>query len=202
MQQLNVSWNSTCRVRAFQNRLTLELGRRPDLPVPETCVGRVGQQMRTTGLSNLLSTIQKDKTHPNYRKPPPWSINPIQFTRASLPTSKSNCTPQTLQMAALHAISAVETPNSITFFTDGSVEPNSHKTGAAVYASNYQAAWRISDNCSTLQTELMAIQQALTFSLENEQGPVVIHTDSLSATQALKKPNTMKIYTYSQVCWQ
>ena len=175
------------RVCTFQNRLTLELGRHPDLPVPKTYMGQIGQQIRTTGLSNLLSTIRQDKTHHNYTKPTPWSTNPIQFTRASLPTSKINCTQQTLQMAALHAISAVETPNSITFYTDGSVDPNSQKTGAAVYANNYQAAWRISDNCSTLQTELMAIQQALTFSLENEQGPVVIHTDSLSATQALKK---------------
>ena len=38
-----------------------------------------------------------------------------------------------------------------------------------------------------MQTELVAILQALNFSLENREGPVTIHTDSKSAVQALQK---------------
>ena len=176
------------RDSTFQKRLIQELNRHPDLPTPKTYMGQIGQQIRATGLSHCLSKLKQDKHHLNYTQPPPWSVNPIKFTRASLPTAKQNCSPQTLQAAALNAISAVQTPNSITFYTDGSVDPTSHRAGAAIYANQYQAAWRLSDNCSTLETELTAIKQALSFSLQNEHGPVIIHTDSLSASQALQKP--------------
>ncbi|XP_068237077.1 uncharacterized protein [Palaemon carinicauda] len=38
-----------------------------------------------------------------------------------------------------------------------------------------------------MQTELVAIQQPLKHSIENEEGPVVIHTDSNSSMQALQQ---------------
>ncbi|XP_066958312.1 uncharacterized protein [Macrobrachium rosenbergii] len=47
---------------------------------------------------------------------------------------------------------------------------------------------RTSNCASTMQTELVAIRQALLYSsLENEEGPVIIHTDSKSSMQALQQ---------------
>ncbi|KAG0710666.1 hypothetical protein GWK47_022328 [Chionoecetes opilio] len=50
-------------------------------------------------------------------------------------------------------------------------------------------SWRTSDNCSTLQTELVAIQHALEHALHRREAIVVIHTDSWTGLQALQQPH-------------
>ncbi|KAG0714760.1 hypothetical protein GWK47_013502 [Chionoecetes opilio] len=50
-------------------------------------------------------------------------------------------------------------------------------------------SWRASDNCSTLQTELVAIQHALEHALHRREATVVIHTDSWTGLQALQQPH-------------
>ncbi|XP_066989234.1 uncharacterized protein [Macrobrachium rosenbergii] len=77
---------------------------------------------------------------------------------------------------------------SQTYYTDGTVDPGTQTVGAAVHSNNFTACWRVSNNASTMQTELVAIKQALVYSLENEEGPVIIHTDSKSSMQALQQP--------------
>ncbi|KAK7069302.1 hypothetical protein SK128_012742 [Halocaridina rubra] len=75
----------------------------------------------------------------------------------------------------------------ISCYTDGTVNTNIPATGAAVYSERFIPYWRLSDSCSTLQTELYAIKMALQYSIQNERGPVTIHTDSLSSVQALQQ---------------
>ncbi|XP_064117582.1 ribonuclease H-like [Macrobrachium nipponense] len=53
-----------------------------------------------------------------------------------------------------------------------------------MYSRKLTACWRTSNHASTMQTELIAIIQARLYSLENEEGPVIIHTDSKSSMQA------------------
>ena len=171
----------------FKKRLKAELGRHPDLPIPKTYMGNIGNQIRATGLHNTLATLQPDKPHPNHSTLPPWHEPVINFTMAKLPANKSSCSTHTLKNCAQKSIQDLKTPNSTVFYTDGSVDPDNHKAGAAVYSEHNQISWRLSDTASTLQTELIAIQQALTLALHQGDGPVILHTDSLSSVQALKK---------------
>ncbi|KAG0711430.1 hypothetical protein GWK47_002290 [Chionoecetes opilio] len=59
------------------------------------------------------------------------------------------------------AMAQVAERDSRVYFTDGSVDPDSGRTGAAfVTTGGTELSWRTSNNCSTLQTELVAIQHA------------------------------------------
>ncbi|KAG0730587.1 hypothetical protein GWK47_027924 [Chionoecetes opilio] len=50
-------------------------------------------------------------------------------------------------------------------------------------------SWRTSDNCSTLQNELVAFQHALEHALHRREATVVKHTDSWTGLQALHQPH-------------
>ncbi|KAG0725788.1 hypothetical protein GWK47_037927 [Chionoecetes opilio] len=80
--------------------------------------------------------------------------------------------------------------DSRVYFTDGSVNPDSGRTGAAfVTTGGTELSWRTSNNCSTLQTELVAIQHALEHAVHRREATVVIHTDSWTGLQALQQPH-------------
>ncbi|KAG0716241.1 hypothetical protein GWK47_010178 [Chionoecetes opilio] len=63
-------------------------------------------------------------------------------------------------------------------------------TGAAVVTGGEVLSWRTPDHCSTLQTELVAIERTLQNALGRQEEFVVIHTDSMSALQVLRQPRT------------
>ena len=92
---------------------------------------------------------------------------------------------QQLKGAAEEAMRKVYTEGCTEYFTDGSVDNSIPATGAGVFLTNFTGSWRLSNTCSTLQTELIAILKALEHSLNNGNGAVVIHTDSKSALQAI-----------------
>ncbi|XP_068234183.1 uncharacterized protein [Palaemon carinicauda] len=92
-----------------------------------------------------------------------------------------------LRNAVPAAIQTAETAGAQTYYTDGTVDPGTKTAGAVVFSSNLTACWRTSNNASTMQTELVAIKQALQYSIEDEEGPIVIHTDSRSSMQALQQ---------------
>ena len=70
------------------------------------------------------------------------------------------------------------------------MDPVHQKAGSSFHCQGHTQAFRLTDNCSTLQTELVAIYQALHHAKGQEHGHVVIHSDSKSSLQALrhKKP--------------
>ena len=135
------------------------------------------------GMTNALQSLQPDAADPNHRIPP-WESSIARFNFTALPTSKNDCTPQALLRAAAEAIRLSEEPGCTSFYTDGTVDPDTFTSGSAVFSTVFTASWRTSNGASTMQTELVAILQALNFSLENGEGPVTIHTDSKSAVQA------------------
>ena len=63
----------------------------------------------------------------------------------------------------MEAIQTVENQNTVNYYTDGSILQDEHLSGAAVFSNNFTASWRLSNTCSTLQTELVAIRQALLY---------------------------------------
>ena len=73
------------------------------------------------------------------------------------------------------------------YYTDGSVDPETKTSGAAVYSEVFSSCWRTSDEASAVQTELVVIIQALTHSIHNHRGSVTIYTNSKSAIQLYSK---------------
>ena len=117
---------------------------------------------------------------------PPWDSIDTVFKYTKLPRAKNDCTQYELRTAAIEAINNAVQPGATVYYTDGTVDPDTQTAGAAVISSNFTACWRITRTASTMQTELVALKQALSHSINNERGPVTIHTDCKSAAQALQ----------------
>ena len=136
-------------------------------------------------LTNTLLSLEADvpSIPGNY---PPWENIGTLFKYTQLPKAKEQCSLTELKNAAIIAINNAEQPGSTVYYTDGTVDPDTETTGAAVYSNNFTGSWRTTNTASTMQTELIAIKQALLHSITNEVGPVTIHTDCKSAVQALQ----------------
>lgn len=108
-----------------------------------------------------------------------------------------------IQQQAERAINNFRTQHDLIYFTNGSLDPVSGRSGAAFVFNEEQRMWRTPDNCSTLQTELAAIAQARKHA-ERGLGHILINTDSQSAISAIQRTNlnTMSLssLTYGQSC--
>ena len=169
------------------SRIKTELARHPDLPRPNTYAATLGDCIRECNMAAKMAGIQPDLGCPNLIKPAPWETFPAKIFYTKLPNNKNSCTPLQLKTAAQASILAASQDGGITYYTDGTVDPPSGLTGAGVYSENFTAAWRTSNTCSTLQTELTAIRLTLLHSIQCEEGPITIHTDSKSSLQALQQ---------------
>ena len=138
------------------------------------------------GVGNLLWR-EADTTDPAYTPPPPWEPLAVSFTTTQLPANKASCTAQEMRQHALMSIHQDDAPESAVYYTDGSVDPESGRAGAAFITGGLERAWRTSDHCSTLQTELVAVLHALQHSQHRRESTVVIHTDSRAGLLALQQ---------------
>ncbi len=135
---------------------------------------------------------------------PKPSLNPIPTTaiKANVVTEmpklpKAQCNPLDLFSDFQLQIMNLTRHNTLQIYTDGSVDPNTHRAGAGFIITQNRKLLtsshsRISDHACTLQTELVAIQQALkkvTNFTTSPQQPIIIHTDSLSSLQVLQHAN-------------
>ena len=191
VRNTNIAAKSLLSGRAsfFNTRIKQSLARHPDLPSPNTFSNHIKENIKSCGVMKELTNISPDVAPVNNLPLAPWEPHPATFNYTALPASKSICTPEMLLQAAQTAIATAEQHGGTVYYTDGSVNPDTQSTGAAVYSRRFTASWRTSNSCSTLQTELAAIKQTLAYSIANEQGPVVIHTDSRSSLQALQQTN-------------
>ena len=137
-------------------------------------------------MQNQFATIKEDSLATGYT-PTPWSNRSFTCNYTALPARKELCNQETLLAAAIQAINKVENNNPYVVYTDGTVDPETQTAGAAVFSINFSACWRTSNNAFTMQTELIAILEALKYTVSNENRPVVIHFDSKAAMQALQQ---------------
>lgn len=131
--------------------------------------------------------LQDPNPPPNSCKPhPPWLPPPfVLLTPKSSP--KAQTPPQQLRQEGLQRIASLTTPDSLTYFTDGSVD--APRAAAAFVCGSRTHGVRISDGASTLQAELTAITEALKDACTTDPtAPIIIHTDSLSAIHSLRQP--------------
>ena len=116
------------------------------------------------------------------RIPDPWS-NPIAETRILRPyDSKHSAPPELVKESAYKSIADAEStiPPPLTYFTDGSVNEDG-TSGFAFVAPHTTKSFRASDGCSTVQTELAAIREAVRDAVTQPATNIVIHTDSQGA---------------------
>ena len=162
-------------------KVLCEIPKHPELHRPNTYTKQLVDCARNLKMDKLKTDTN------NHPIAPPWESEIAQFSYTKLPRAKENCTANELRAAATLAINEAESPNCAVYYTDGTVDPDSNTAGAAVYSSSYTGCWRVTDNASTMQTELAAIREALKYSVSNGQGDITIHTDCRSALQALQQ---------------
>ena len=172
--------DSHCKRKAMA-----ELSKLRDIQTYTTYSKTITDCVKDLKLTDTLLGLRADVPNIDEEHPPWDSINTI-FTYTKLPRAKEQCTQEELQAAANLAINSAEQPRSKVYYTDGTVDPITNTTGAAVFSNNFTGCWRTSNTASTMQTELIALKQALHYSVNNEVGPVTIHTDCKSAVQALQ----------------
>ncbi|KAK8390570.1 hypothetical protein O3P69_010334 [Scylla paramamosain] len=93
-----------------------------------------------------------------------------------------------LEQHAFMAMAQVTEPDSVVYYTNGSADPDSGRTGAAAITRGAEVCERTPDHCSILQTELVAIQLALEHAQHRRERTVVLHSDSGTGLQALQQP--------------
>ncbi|XP_064118940.1 uncharacterized protein LOC135223949 [Macrobrachium nipponense] len=142
--------------------------------------------IKRIGMAEILLQLSPDTTQGTQHLPP-WKKDTATYKYTNLPRAKEDCTKEELRAAAYEAIRNTEIIGAQTYYINGSVDPENQTTGAAIYSRKFTACWRTFNHSFTMQTELMAIRQAMLYLLENEEGPVIIHTDSKSSMQALQQ---------------
>ena len=159
-----------------------------DPNIRNTYSSHVARSLTPFEISRVLQNIIPDEEENGRHIKPPWEPSPAIFRYTALPVAKSLCTDHQLKIATIKAMQEAELNGALPIFTDGTVDPDTGLTGAAVYSSSFSASWRTTDGCSTMQTELAAMMKALEYSAHHENCNIVIHTDCKSTMQALQQP--------------
>ncbi|XP_066973118.1 uncharacterized protein [Macrobrachium rosenbergii] len=167
----------------LRNKITGILNLHEELSPPRNYMGNLLATLRRINMQEAAVATKREAPSNNYVKLPPWTPIPFNFHFTLLPANKALCSLAQLRQAAQAAINNTSAPN--VYYTDGSVDRNIPAAAAAVVSSSLKVSWRLSNNASTLQTELVGIQKALEDSLY-QAGNTTIHTDSKCAIVAIK----------------
>ena len=147
----------------------------------------------------LLQTADAWHLHSQDAQPPvpeaiqhsdPWS-KPVADTRTYRPyDNKTSAPPTIVEESAYQSIADAESTNSdpLVYYTDGSVNEDG-TCGFAFVAPHTTKSFRTSDSCSTVQTELAAIREAIRDAKTQPATNIVIHTDSQGAIENIRNPH-------------
>ncbi len=120
----------------------------------------------------------------------PWNT-PLLDTRVHRPYKNKTDTPlDKVSEAAYKSITDAEQSTnspSLTYYTDGSVNEDG-TCGFAFVAPHVTKSFRASNGCSTVQTELAAIREAIRDAKKQPETDIIIHTDSQGAIENIRKP--------------
>ncbi|KAK8376776.1 hypothetical protein O3P69_009998 [Scylla paramamosain] len=144
--------------------------------------------LATHNLARMENWPQADLPAPHLPRPTPWEPPAAEFSATQLPASKALCAVEEMRQHAFMAMAQVTGPDGVVYYTDGSADPDSGRTGAAAITRGAEVCERTPDHCSTLQTELVAILLALEHAQHRRERTVVLHTDSRTGLQALQQP--------------
>jgi len=112
-----------------------------------------------------------------YTIPPPWNPPPTSFLFTKLGNSKANLQKEDFRRIAQESIDTKIPANAVSYYTYGSVNQEHGRSGAAFHTQDKSLLWRLTNDYSTLQTELVAIFKALKYAEAEHGKPIIIHTD-------------------------
>lgn len=123
---------------------------------------------------------------------PPWASEIATFIINTPEHKKSECIPAELRSTALEQIYQFWNKHTILIYTDGALDPDTGRAGCGVYIryknQTIKLSLRVENGASSLQTELLAIQEALHhITLFPENAQIVLCTDSLGSLQVLQQ---------------
>ena len=126
---------------------------------------------------------------PVYRAP--WDMNNVSFTMETPENKKADTHPALLKSHALELISINHCPQDVIIYTDGSLNPRTGRAGCGVYIRlgfrTILKSFRVGNHASSLQTELLGIDIALTLTLQHfPNHNVLLLSDSLGALQTIQ----------------
>ncbi|KAG0695455.1 hypothetical protein GWK47_026899 [Chionoecetes opilio] len=143
----------------------------------------MAKNIEALNAQQVFLNFQQDPPHPTYSTPAPWEAPILHFSARKLAKSKADLSPAELASEARASVRSAQTHAADVFFTD--VDTTKGTAAAAVHHYEFAALYRLPDNSSTLQTELLAILRAPQLAVPRDIN-VTIHTDSLGASQALQ----------------
>ncbi|MPC21549.1 hypothetical protein E2C01_014537 [Portunus trituberculatus] len=146
---------------------------------------KIGTALAMSGLS-FVANLGYDTPSENYVKPPPWTRTRTVFCK--LPDMPRDDTVRRRIHGEIQ-VARLEREESVTYYTDGSADPDTGRCGAAFVLNGEEYPVRVSDRCNSLQIELAAIQQATLHAAGQAGAIIAIHTDSKSAIDCLQQPN-------------
>lgn len=141
---------------------------------------KVSNSLAAFGLS-YVATLGEDTPCEYYTEPPPWTENRTVFS-CKLP----NVYRDNVAGRRIHGeiqIVRLTHEDSATYYTDGTVDPDTGRIGAAFVYNGEEHLWRLSDQCSSLQTELAAVQQATSHATRQTNATTTVHEDSKAAIE-------------------
>ena len=169
-------------VRSIQQRLAQD----EELFPTKTWTSHAAKGIKTLQVQTPLLSRTSDARHPEYQPTPPWQAPTYHFSVHKLTRNKASLCPADLADQAQQALRAQDIGDSEVYFTDGSVDPDTKRAAAAFVHTDTTGHFRLPDNSSTLQAELVAIEKALEDARPKHKH-VVLHTDSLGAIQSLQR---------------
>ncbi|XP_063871506.1 uncharacterized protein LOC135106429 [Scylla paramamosain] len=178
------------RYSEVARRVQQSLAQDEDLFTKRTWAHTTAQGIKTLQVQAPLLSRTTDAQHPDYEPPPPWQEPLYHFSVTRLTASKASLSADDLTAQARQALRAVDDADAeiYSYFTDGSVDPETYRAAAAFVHCDNTGIFRLPDHSSTLQTELAAIVKAL--DARHKDKDVVIHTDSMGAIQSLQRGHT------------
>ena len=128
---------------------------------------------------------------PPWRTVPPfWTINTPKTSR--FPGNKKSIANNPTMARLFFRAVLTRSPNTITIFTDGSVDPTDGSAACAVYCPslNIRSSWNLAPFSSILTAELIAIFKATEFCMNLNAGHIRIFSDSLTAVNCIGSRDT------------
>ncbi|KAK8390652.1 hypothetical protein O3P69_010393 [Scylla paramamosain] len=141
--------------------------------------------LSSSGL-RYVGALDEDTACEGYTEPPPWTENHTVYS-CKLPEAPRDDTVRRRIHGELQ-IARLTINDAAVFYTDGSVDEDG-RSGAAFIYNGEQFLTRLSDGCSSMQAEMVAIQQATAHATTLPNTDIIIHTDSQSAMEALQARN-------------
>ena len=146
---------------------------------------------KTSDAWHLHNTNDKPPTTEITKPNSPWDT-PLLDIRVHRPyENKTKAPADQVSEAAYKSITdAEQSTNSqpLVYYTDGSVNEDG-TCGFAFVAPHITKSFRASNGCSTVQTELAAIREAIRDAKNQPETHIVIHTDSQGAIDNIRKPH-------------